>query len=198
MTETCSFRDRDESWKFREWDCQKWVSRPSLEILSMVKTTKRIWRNIFFKCNVAYIFVEANCFILHRPWFISAYCFQDSSKAFDWIFHVELFEKLIQRTVSICFVRLLKQWYCCNCNFSVGVALNVRFTTNGMCVKNNIHMLGPSLAGGTHFIFCPPQHFLVKSNVVVQISWLHYCWKRFPSKKIGNRWKKLTLSLDYL
>ena len=23
------------------------------------------------------------------------------------------------------------------CNLSVGVALNVRFTTNGMCVKNN-------------------------------------------------------------
>jgi len=28
----------------------------------------------------------------------------------------------------------------CTCNLSVGVALNVRFTTNGMCVKNNTHI----------------------------------------------------------
>jgi len=31
----------------------------------------------------------------------------------------------------------LKDEYCCN--LSVGVALNVRFTTNGMCAKNNTH-----------------------------------------------------------
>jgi len=28
----------------------------------------------------------------------------------------------------------------CCCSLSVGVALNVRFTTNGMCVKNNTHI----------------------------------------------------------
>jgi len=28
--------------------------------------------------------------------------------------------------------------YCCN--LSVGVAFNVRFTTNGMCAKNNTHI----------------------------------------------------------
>jgi len=33
----------------------------------------------------------------------------------------------------ICFIL-----YCCN--LSVGVALNVRFTTNRMCVKNNTHI----------------------------------------------------------
>jgi len=37
-----------------------------------------------------------------------------------------------------------------------------------------------------HTIFCPPQHFVIKSNVFVQISWLHYCCKRFPSLKPGN------------
>ena len=26
---------------------------------------------------------------------------------------------------------------------------------------------------GGHNIFCPPQHFVIKNNVVVQISWLH-------------------------
>jgi len=30
---------------------------------------------------------------------------------------------------------------CCKCcNLSVSVVLNVRFTTNGMCVKNNTHI----------------------------------------------------------
>jgi len=60
-------------------------------------------------------------------------------------------------------------------------------------------MQGPSLRGGRgtclpnvwteggHNIFCPPQHFVMKSNVVVQISWLHYCWKFFPSIKPGNK-----------
>ena len=40
--------------------------------------------------------------------------------------------------------------------------------------------------------FCPPQHFVIKSNAVVQISWLHYCWKRYPCIKPGNKWEKLT------
>jgi len=47
-------------------------------------------------------------------------------------------------------------------------------------------------------IFCPLQHFVKKSNVFVQISWLHYCWKCFPSIKSGNKWKKWALTLDYL
>jgi len=33
-------------------------------------------------------------------------------------------------------VRFVENRRCC-CNLSAGVALNVRFTTNGMCVKNN-------------------------------------------------------------
>jgi len=28
----------------------------------------------------------------------------------------------------------------CCCNLSIGVALNVSFTTNGMCMKNNTHI----------------------------------------------------------
>jgi len=35
----------------------------------------------------------------------------DASKAFDRVLHMKLFEKLIQRKVSMCFVRLLKHWY---------------------------------------------------------------------------------------
>jgi len=45
-----------------------------------------------------------------------------------------------------CFIRVSDvevRWdmvgcYCCN--LSPGVALNARFTTNGMCAKNNTHM----------------------------------------------------------
>jgi len=39
---------------------------------------------------------------------------------------------------------------------------------------------------------------MIKSNVIAQISWLHYCWKRFPRIKPRNKWEKQTLSLDYL
>jgi len=38
----------------------------------------------------------------------------------------------------------------------------------------------------------------MKINVVVQISWLRYCWKRFPGINPGNKWEKWALSLDYL
>ena len=34
--------------------------------------------------------------------------FLDASKAFDRVLHMKLFEKLIQRKVSMCFLRLLK------------------------------------------------------------------------------------------
>ena len=37
--------------------------------------------------------------------------FLDASKAFDRVLHMKLFETLIQRKVSMCFVRLLKHWY---------------------------------------------------------------------------------------
>jgi len=37
--------------------------------------------------------------------------FLDASKAFDRTLHMKLFEKLIQRKVPVCFVRLLKHWY---------------------------------------------------------------------------------------
>jgi len=38
-------------------------------------------------------------------------------------------------------VRFVAKRRGCCCNFSVGVALNVQFTTNGMCAKNNTHIL---------------------------------------------------------
>jgi len=37
-----------------------------------------------------------------------------------------------------CFASVSTHWACCN--LSVGVAFNVRFTTNGMCAKNNTHI----------------------------------------------------------
>ena len=37
--------------------------------------------------------------------------FLDASKAFDRVLHMKLFEKIIQRKVSMCFVRLLKYWH---------------------------------------------------------------------------------------
>ena len=59
-------------------------------------------------------------------------------------------------------------------------------------------MSPPTFGQWGHNIVCPPQHFVIKTNVVVQISWLHYCCKRFPSTKPGNKCEKWTLSLDYL
>jgi len=37
--------------------------------------------------------------------------FLDVSKAFNQVLHMKLFEKLIQRKMPMCFVRLLKHWY---------------------------------------------------------------------------------------
>jgi len=37
--------------------------------------------------------------------------FLDASKTFDRVLRMKLFEKLIQRKVPMCFVRLLKHWY---------------------------------------------------------------------------------------
>jgi len=39
--------------------------------------------------------------------------------------------------------------------------------------------------GGDIISFVHPQHFEIKSNVFVQISRLHYCWKPFPQQKTG-------------
>jgi len=55
------------------------------------------------------ILIEANCFKLRKLWFISV--FLAASKAFDRIFHMKLFEKLIERKAPMYFVRLLKHWY---------------------------------------------------------------------------------------
>ena len=47
-------------------------------------------------------------------------------------------------------------------------------------------MSPPTFGQGGHHIVCPPQHFVIKRNAVVQISCLHHCCKRFPSIKPGN------------
>ena len=51
--------------------------------------------------------------------------------------------------------------------------------------------------GGEIISFVPLNILFMKSNVVVQISWLHYSWKRFPSINPRNKRKKWALSLDY-
>jgi len=43
-------------------------------------------------------------------------------------------------------------------------------------------------------IFCPPQHFVMKSIVVVEISCLHYCWKLLPSIKAEKMRKMSTIT----
>jgi len=59
------------------------------------------------------------------------------------------------------------------------------------------HVL-PNFWTGGHNIFCPSQYFAIKNNVVVQISWLRYCWKSFPSINPGNKSGKWALLLDHL
>ena len=51
----------------------------------------------------------ASYFVTHGPSVHAV--FLDASKAFDRVLHMKLFEKLIQRKVPMCFVRLLKHWY---------------------------------------------------------------------------------------
>ena len=58
-----------------------------------------------------YIFIEANSFIFVTHGSSVHAVFLDASKAFDWILHMKLFEKLIQIKVPTCFVRQLKHWY---------------------------------------------------------------------------------------
>jgi len=43
-----------------------------------------------------------------------------------------------------------------------------------------VHVPPTFVQGGTYYLLSP-QHFVIKNNVVVQISWLHYCCKRFPA-----------------
>ena len=51
----------------------------------------------------------ASYFVTHGSYVHAV--FSDASKAFDRVLHIKLFEKLIQRKVPMCFVRLLKHWY---------------------------------------------------------------------------------------
>jgi len=51
----------------------------------------------------------ASCFVTHGSSVRAV--FLDASKAFNRVLHMKLFEKLIQRNVPMCFVRLLKHWY---------------------------------------------------------------------------------------
>jgi len=44
------------------------------------------------------------------------------------------------RIIAVCSGEMCCSKYCYCCNLSVGIALNVRFTTNGMCAENNTHI----------------------------------------------------------
>jgi len=52
----------------------------------------------------------ASYFVTHGS-SVHAVFLDATSKAFDWVLHMKLFEKPIQRKVPMCFVRPLKHWY---------------------------------------------------------------------------------------
>jgi len=83
--------------------------------------------------------------------------FSAGSKAFDRVLHMKLFEKLIQRKVPMCFVRVLKRRYKeqtmqikCGKHFS-----ELFYVTNGQWRKQKIFMGGHSVAYGVICIWCP-------------------------------------------
>jgi len=65
-------------------------------------------------------------------------------------------------------------------NLSIDIALNVWFTTNGMCVKNNTHMYVPQTSNNTviaaHDLYC---------CLLAQCEVLHICRSGFP---IATKW----------
>ena len=71
-------------------------------------------------------------------------CTVSSPVVWEWLYlFVVLAEVLGSQVLWNLIIENLRQIsshlrFCCN--FSVGVALNVRFTKNGMCAKNNTHM----------------------------------------------------------
>ena len=72
--------------------------------------------------------------------------------------HLCLFESLCQSSVNL-FTFLKVIWQ------------------QGPCLMEG--HVPPSIGRGTHNIFCPPQYFVIKNKIVVQISRFDYCycWK---------------------
>ena len=58
-----------------------------------------------------YVFVETNCIIFCNPWVHQCMLFFSCLKSIRSSMAHELFEKLIQRKVPMCFLRLLKHWH---------------------------------------------------------------------------------------
>jgi len=66
-------------------------------------------------------------------------------------------------------------------------ALNDFYTDPGTeIMRETEEIVPPTFGQGGHNIFCT-LILVIENNVVVHISWLHYCWKRFPSIKTGNK-----------
>ena len=61
-------------------------------------------------------------------------------------------------------------------NVSVGVALNVRFTTNGMCAKNNTHVYEARTSNNRVIMACDPYCYLLP-----QCEALRTCRSGFPN-----------------
>ena len=71
-------------------------------------------------------------------------------------------------------------WYCCN--LSSGVALNARFTTNGMCEKNNTHMYVVRTSNNRVIMACELYCCLLS-----QCEALRTCRSGFPIATITTR-----------
>jgi len=65
--------------------------------------------------------------------------------------------------------------------------LLIHSTAEGPRLSGGGGTFPPTFGHGGHSIFWTPQQVVIKNNVVVQISWLHYCWKRFSNIKPGNK-----------
>jgi len=76
------------------------------------------------------------------------------------------------------YFRTLISWACCN--LSVGVALNMWFTTNGMCAKNNTHIYVARTSNdrviAAHDLYC---------CLLPQCEALRTCCSGFP---IATKW----------
>jgi len=66
--------------------------------------------NLVLRLDIIFLLKQTASYFVTRGSSVHA-VFLDISKAFDRALHTKLFEKLIQRKVPTCFVRLLKHWH---------------------------------------------------------------------------------------
>ena len=93
-------------------------------------------------------------------------------------------------TVDLLVITVVERYFRLGLKNLIPLKVNLLYINycQGPSLRGNGETCPPQLLDrGRHNIFCPPQHFVMKSNVVVQISWYHYYWKCFPVIKLGNK-----------